>query len=49
LVDGGYILNNNPDAHFEMDDDELCIPVVGGSFVTFNGLRPHQLSLLLVL
>ncbi len=39
---GFYVLNDNPDAHFEMNDDELCIPVVKGTFVTFNGRTPHH-------
>ena len=39
---GFFIMNSNPDAYFEMDDDSLCIPMVEGTFVTFNGLRPHR-------
>ena len=39
---GFFIMNSNPDAYFETDDDELCIPMVEGTFVTFNGLRPHR-------
>ena len=39
---GFFVLNSNPDAYFETDDHELCIPMVEGTFVTFNGLRPHR-------
>ena len=39
---GFYVLNDNPHAFFEIDDDELCIPVVKGHFVTFNGNKPHH-------
>ena len=39
---GFFIMNSNPDAYFETDDDDLCIPMVEGTFVTFNGLRPHR-------
>lgn len=39
---GFYVLKDNPGAYFEIGDDELCIPVVEGSFVTFNGRRPHR-------
>jgi hypothetical protein len=27
---GFYVLNDNPDAHFETKDDELCIPIMKG-------------------
>ena len=39
---GFYFLNDNPDAFFEFDDDELCIPIVKGNFVTFNGKKLHH-------
>ena len=39
---GFYILNDNPDAFFEFDDDELCIPIVKGNFVTFNAQKLHH-------
>ena len=39
---GFYILNDNPNAFFEFDDDELCIPIVKGNFITFNGQKLHH-------
>ena len=39
---GFYVLNDNPHAYFETDDDELCIPFVKGSFIAFNGRKPHR-------
>jgi hypothetical protein len=39
---GFYVLNDNPHAYFETDDDELCIPFVRGSFLAFNGRKPHR-------
>jgi hypothetical protein len=40
---GFYVINDNPDAYFEVDGgDDWCIPIVGGTFVTFDGLRPHR-------
>ena len=39
---GFYILNDNPNAFFEFDDDELCIPIVKGNFITFNGQKRHH-------
>ena len=39
---GFYVLNDNPHAHFEIMDDELCIPIVKGIFITFNGRKPHH-------
>ena len=30
------------DAHFETDDDEMCIPYVEGSAMYFNGGLPHH-------
>ena len=39
---GFYILNDNPDAFFEFDDDELCVPIVKGNFITFNGHKLHH-------
>lgn len=38
---GFYVMNHNPDAYFEIDDD-LCVPMVEGTFVSFDGLRPHR-------
>ena len=39
---GFYVLNDNPHAYFEMNDDELCIPILKGNFITFKGHRPHR-------
>ena len=39
---GFYLLNDNPRAYFETKDVDLCIPILKGSFVTFNGRRPHH-------
>lgn len=39
---GFYLLNDNPRAYFETKDDDLCIPIIKGSFITFNGRRPHH-------
>ena len=39
---GFYILNDNPNAFFEFDDDELCVPIVKGNFITFNGHKLHH-------
>ena len=39
---GFYVLNDNPHAYFETDDDELCIPFVRGSFIAFNGRKHHR-------
>ena len=37
-----YLLNDNPMAYFETKDVDVCIPILKGSFVTFNGRRPHH-------
>ena len=43
LLVGFYVISDNPDAYFEVDGgDDWCIPIVGGTFVTFDGLRPHR-------
>ncbi len=42
LSQGFYVLNDNPHAYFETNDDELCIPIMKGNFITFNGHRPHR-------
>ncbi len=39
---GFYVLNDNPHAYFETNDGELCIPIVKGNFITFNGRRLHR-------
>jgi hypothetical protein len=40
---GFYLLNDNPNAYFEINDDvEWCIPIVKGNFITFNGRKPHH-------
>lgn len=39
---GFYVLNDNPHAYFEMNDDELCIPIITGTFIIFNGRKPHR-------
>jgi hypothetical protein len=39
----GFIFGNtNEDAHFETDDGSLCFPVVEGTFMSFDGMQPHQ-------
>ena len=39
---GFYVLSDNPHAYFETNHDELCIPIVKGDFITFNGRMPHR-------
>lgn len=39
---GFYVLNDNPYAYFELNDEELCIPIVKGNFITFNGHSLHR-------
>jgi hypothetical protein len=39
---GFYVLNDNPHAYFETNEGKLCIPIVKGSFITFDGRRPHR-------
>jgi len=39
----GFIFGNtNEDAHFETDDGGLCVPVVKGTLMSFDGSIPHQ-------
>ena len=37
-----YVQKATADAHFETDDDEMCIPFVEGSAMYFNGGLPHH-------
>lgn len=37
-----FFSNTNEDAYFETKDGNLCIPVVEGNFVSFNGRVPHR-------
>ena len=39
---GLFFSNTNEDAYFETKDGDLCIPIVEGNFVSFNGLVPHR-------
>ena len=39
---GFFLSNTNEDAYFETDDGELCIPIVEGNFVSFDGSVPHR-------
>ena len=39
---GLFFQNTNPDAYFETDDGDLCIPIVEGTFVSFDGSMPHR-------
>ena len=39
---GVFFSNTNKDAYFETKDGDLCIPIVEGNFVSFNGLVPHR-------
>lgn len=39
---GFYVLSDNPHAYFETNHDELCIPIVKGDFITFNGRMLHR-------
>ena len=34
--------NTNEDAYFETKDGDLCIPIVEGNFVSFDGRLPHR-------
>lgn len=42
LQTGFLFQNTNEDAYFETDDGGLCIPVVEGNFVYFDGRMPHR-------
>eukprot|EP00984_Skeletonema_dohrnii_P027216 scaffold16716_cov146-Skeletonema_dohrnii-CCMP3373.AAC.7 len=37
-----YVHESTAEAHFETDDDELCIPCVKGRVIYFNGGLPHH-------
>ena len=37
-----YVQKSTADAYFETDDDEMCIPIVEGSALYFNGGLPHH-------
>ena len=39
---GLFFQNTNPDAYFETDDGDLCIPIVEGTFISFDGSMPHR-------
>jgi hypothetical protein len=39
---GLFFSNTNEDAYFETQDGDLCIPVVEGNFVSFDGRMPHR-------
>ena len=39
---GLFFSNTNEDAYFETKDGDLCIPVVEGNFVSFDGRMPHR-------
>ena len=41
---GFFFQNTNSDAYFETDDGDLCIPIVEGTFVSFDGdgSVPHR-------
>ena len=39
---GFFFSNTNEDAYFETKDGDLCIPIVEGNFVSFNGRVPHR-------
>ena len=39
---GLFFSNTNKDAYFETKDGDLCIPVVEGNFVSFDGRAPHR-------
>ena len=39
---GFFFRNTNNDAYFETKDGDLCIPIVEGNFVSFNGRLPHR-------
>ena len=37
-----YVHESTAEAHFETDDDELCIPCIKGRVIYFNGGLPHH-------
>ena len=39
---GLFFSNTNEDAYFETKDGDLCIPIVEGNFVSFDGRMPHR-------
>ena len=39
---GFFFSNTNEDAYFETKDGDLCIPIVEGNFVSFDGHMPHR-------
>ena len=39
---GLFLSNTNEDAYFQTKDGDLCIPVVEGNFVSFDGRVPHR-------
>ena len=39
---GMFFSNTNEDAYFETEDDDLCIPIVAETFVSFDGRVPHR-------
>ena len=39
---GLFFSNTNEDAYFETKDGDLCIPIVEGIFVSFDGRVPHR-------
>ena len=39
---GFFFRNTNPDAYFETYDGNLCIPIIEGNFVHFDGNKPHR-------
>ena len=39
---GLFFGNTNKDAYFETKDGDVCIPVVEGNFVSFDGRVPHR-------